>query len=384
MTNASKQTQNYETATSAILALAGASSEISATSPLPLPDVERALAAARQIGSYARTSLTLTILKAPDESGFRETVTKDFEAINWPEISTFAALENVSGGDVFVAPSESENIKNPSKSQYIYFSEVDKNTLAEMIKNHEPISPENIIETGAGKYSFAFDLGVPAPKNVREAALVLVSNKYSLDPEATKQQQIRVAGFANRDPKTQNENGQAPYAQKLDLSSFNEKGEEGGEVGAEATPTSPQEPNLNLFRAAENVIETQKKEAEAQKRKELLEHSQKMRKTAGVGETPESLYPIARKQAGEQGGALNLMDVLAAIVMLAYGFADKQIRGAIGKLSPEAAKASDEERYLDNILREAHAKIDSDAKLNAKTKDKESAPEESDTSMDMK
>ena len=364
----------HETALNSILDLAGAANKQPATTALPAPDVERAVSAARQIGSYNRIPLTLTILKAPDANGKRESVTKDFEAKNWQDVSSIAALASAEGGDIFVSPTESAN----SKSPYVYFSDVDRKTLLTILKNGERLALENVIETSAGKYSIAFDLGESATKDVREAAYKLVSDKYNIKGQA---QQIRVAGFANRDKAVANSQGQAPYCVKLNMSDLNKPKDGSGGEGFDSTSTPA--PNNDLLIAASQIVSDKNKAEEAERRKTALAAAQKLRSGIHDKESPESLYPIAMKQkAGEAGGDGKLADMLAACVMLAYGFVAKQIKSAIGALSPEAAKATDQEAYLDGVLKEATAKRDFEAK--AKSNEKIKKPEHIDDSMQMK
>ena len=362
----------HETALNSILDLAGASNKQPATTALPTPDVERAVSAARQIGSYGRIPLTLTMLKAPDANGKRESVTQAFEAKNWQQVSSIAALASAEGGDIFVSPTENAN----SKSPYIYFSDVDRKTLLTILKNGERLALENVIETSAGIYSIAFDLGESATKDVREAAYKLVSDKYNIKGQS---QQIRVAGFANRDKAVANSQGQAPYCIKLNMSDLS-KPKDGGE-GFDSTSTPA--PNNDLLIAAGQIVSDKNKAEEAERRKTALAAAQKLRSGTHDKESPESLYPIAlKKTAGEAGGDGKLADMLAACVMLAYGFVAKQIKSAIGALSPEAAKATDQEAYLDGVLKEATAKRDFEAK--AKSNEKIKKPEHIDDSMQMK
>ena len=367
----------HETALNSILDLAGASNKQSATTALPTPDVERAVSAARQIGSYGRIPLTLTMLKAPDKDGKRESVTKDFEAKNWQDVSSIAALASAEGGDIFVSPTEIDG-KNPCKSPYIYFSDVDRKTLLTILKNGERLALENIIETSSGQYSLAFDLGESATKDVREAAYKLVSDKYNIKGQS---QQIRVTGFANRDKAAANSQGQAPYCVKLNMSDLNKPKD--GSSGEGFDSTSTPAPNNDLLIAASQIVSDKNKAEEAERRKTALAAAQKLRSGIHDKESPESLYPIAMKQkAGEAGGDGKLADMLAACVMLAYGFVAKQIKSAIGALSPEAAKSTDQEAYLDGVLKEATAKRDFEAK--AKSNEKIKKPEHIDDSMSMK
>lgn len=362
----------HETALNSILDLAGASNKQPATTALPTPDVERAVSAARQIGSYGRIPLTLTMLKAPDANGKRESVTQAFEAKNWQQVSSIAALASAEGGDIFVSPTENAN----SKSPYIYFSDVDRKTLLTILKNGERLALENVIETSAGIYSIAFDLGESATKGVREAAYKLVSDKYNIKGQA---QQIRVAGFANRDKSVANAQGQAPYCIKLNMNDLS-KPKDGGEC---FDSTSTPAPNNDLLIAAGQIVSDKNKAEEAERRKTALAAAQKLRSGTHDKESPESLYPIAMKQkASEAGGDGKLADMLAACVMLAYGFVAKQIKSAIGALSPEAAKATDSDAYLDGVIKEATAKRDFEAK--AKSNEKIKKPEHIDDSMQMK
>ena len=365
----------HETALNSILDLAGASNKQPATTALPTPDVERAVSAARQIGSYGRIPLTLTMFKAPDKDGKRESVTQAFEAKNWQDVSSIAALASAEGGDIFVSPTEIDG-KNPSKSPYVYFSDVDRKTLLTILKNGERIAIDNVIETSAGKYSLAFDLSEPCTKDVREASYKLVSDKYNIKGQS---QQIRVAGFANRDKAVANSQGQAPYCVKLEMNDLN-KPKDGGE-GFDSTSTPA--PNNDLLIAAGQIVSEKNKAEEAERRKTALAAKQKLRSGTNDKESPESLYPIAMKQkAGEAGGDGKLADMLAACVMLAYGFVAKQIKSAIGALSPEAAKADDANAYLDGVIKEATAKRDFEAK--AKSNEKIKKPEHIDDSMQMK
>ena len=365
----------HETALNSILDLAGASNKQPATTALPTPDVERAVSAARQIGSYGRIPLTLTMLKAPDKDGKRASVTQAFEARNWQDVTSIAALASAEGADIFVSPTEIDG-KNPSKSPYVYFSDVDRKTLLTILKNGERLALENVIETSAGIYSIAFDLGESATKDVREAAYKLVSDKYNIKGQS---QQIRVAGFANRDKAVANSQGQAPYCVKLNMSDLS-KPKDGGE-GFDSTSTPA--PNNDLLIAAGQIVSEKNKAEEAERRKTALAAAQKLRSGTHDKESPESLYPIAlKKTAGEAGGDGKLADMLAACVMLAYGFVAKQIKSAIGALSPEAAKATDSDAYLDGVIKEATAKRDFEAK--AKSNEKIKKPEHIDDSMQMK
>lgn len=368
--------KTHETALNSILDLAGASNKQPATTALPTPDVERAVSAARQIGSYGRIPLTLTMLKAPDKDGKRESVTQAFEAKNWQDVSSIAALASAEGGDIFVSPTEIDS-KNPSKSPFVYFADVDRKTLLTILKNGERLALENIIETSAGLYSIAFDLGESASKDVREAAHKLVSDKYNIKSQS---QQIRVAGFANRDKAVANSQGQAPYCIKLNMNDLN-KPKDGSGEGLDSTSTPA--PNKDLLIAAGAIVNDKNKADEAERRKTALAAAQKLRSGTHDKESPESLYPIAMKQqAGEAGGDGKLADMLAACVMLAYGFVAKQIKSAIGALSPEAAKADDANAYLDGVLNEATAKRDFESK--AKSNEKIKKPERIDDSMSMK
>lgn len=365
----------HETALTSILQLAAASNKSPATtvSSTSTATALRAASAAAQINSYRRLPLTLTILKAPDAHGNRESQAKTFKATDWVDVSAVAALASAEGGDIFVSPAEGE------KHPYIYFSDLNRHTLITMINNGERLNLENIIETSSGRYSIAFDLGQPAPIDVRQAAYKLVNEEYNIKAQV---QQIRVAGFANRDKSVANELGQAPYCVKVNMSDL-AKTTDGGE-GFDSTSTPA--PNSNLLIAARKAVNENRQAEEAAKRKDAIANALKLRSGYGYGESPTSLYPIAYGQKeSEGGGDGKKIDILVSGVMTQYGFSEKQVRATIGSLSPEAASANDAEAYVDDVLKEAvKRELEAKAKNSDKNKANTKKQERGDESMNMK
>lgn len=370
-------TIQHETSLSSILQLAGASNKSPASKASPTAAELRAASAALQINSYRRQPitlpLTLTILKAPDAHGNRESLAKTFRATDWQDVSAVAALASAEGGDIFVSPAEGE------KHPYIYFSDLNRQTLIAMINNGERLNLENIIETSLGRYSIAFDLGEAVTKEVRQIAYKLVSDEYNVKAQA---QQIRVAGFANRDKSAANAQGQAPYCVKRNLSGL-AKTTDGGE-GFDST--SMPAPNNDLLIAARKAVIEKRQAEEAAKRKDAIADALKLRSGFGYGESPTSLYPIAYGQKeSEGGGDGKKIDILVSGVMTQYGFSEKQVRATMCILSPEAASATDAEAYVDDVLKEA---VKRELEVKAKNSDKNKAntkkQERGDESMNMK
>ena len=364
----------YETAISSILQLSGALKKSPATTASPTAAAELRLAsAALQINSYRRLPLTLTILKAPDAHGNRESQAQTFRATDWQDVSQAAALASAEGGDIFVSPAGTE------MSPYVYFSDLDRRKLITILTNGERLALDQIIETSSEKYSIAFDLGEAVTKEVRLAAYKLVSDEYNINAQA---QQIRVAGFANRDKSAANAQGQAPYCVKRNLSDLAKTTDGGDSFDSTSTPA----PNNDLLIAARKAVMEKRQAEEAAKRKDAIADALKLRSGFGYGESPISLYPIAYGQKEGEGGCDGKhIDVLVSGVMTNYGFSEKQVRNAIGSLSPEAASVVDEIAYLDDVLKEsAKRELEAKAKNSDKNKAKTKKQEHGDDSMNMK